>query len=372
MSALFSPFSVTAQQVENNSVAVSKAKVISIDKVSTREPSEFETTTNIQTITVEVLKGENSGKFVSFENDYIQLKEGDVFYLSTSYEDDGSVIYSVEDFDRLPVLYVLLAIFVLLIALIGRKQGLRGFVALCGSFILIIYALIPGVLAGYSPLLVVGGVSALIIILGSYITHGFNKTTTSAVVGMLATVVVTGTIGYLAVHFARFDGFGTEDAFFLSMNMKGSINMVELLLGGILIGLLGILYDVSIGQSVAVDELHSIAPNVGKKDIFKRAMRIGREHIGALVDTLAIAYVGASLPLLLLFYQSSADVALIVNRELFSAEIIRILIGSIGLILAVPITTALSVILLVKVKSGVGLIDEQKEKQELEKYTHHH
>ncbi len=131
--------------------------------------------------------------------------------------------------------------------------------------------------------------------------------------------------------------------------------MVGLLLGGIMIGLLGVLYDVAIGQAISVEELHRACPNLPKKHIYKRAIRIGREHIGALVNTLAIAYVGASLPLLLLMYTSAgaaanplADMAMSVNREVFAAEIMRTLVGSIGLVLAVPITTLIAVFVLVQ------------------------
>ena len=119
-----------------------------------------------------------------------------------------------------------------------------------------------------------------------------------------------------------------------------------------MIGLLGVLYDVSIGQAISVEELHHVAPHLPRWKIYKRAIRIGREHIGALINTLAIAYVGASLPLLLLFYSSGSDTPFLmtINKEIFSTEIIRTLIGSIGLVLAVPITTLLSTVMLIQNK----------------------
>ena len=130
-----------------------------------------------------------------------------------------------------------------------------------------------------------------------------------------------------------------------------------------MIGLLGILYDVAIGQAISVEELHHLAPHIGRGIIFKRAMRMGREHIGALINTLAIAYVGVSLPLLLLFSTPPVAVAMTINKEIFATEIIRILIGSIGLILAVPITTLLSVyILMPKVKKNIPKEELQKVK----------
>ena len=144
---------------------------------------------------------------------------------------------------------------------------------------------------------------------------------------MIVTVIATGLMAYFAVYKSRLTGVTGDETVYLNFNTGGSIDLVGLLMGGIMIGLLGVLYDVSIGQSISVEELHKIAPHIDRWTIYKRAIRIGREHIGALVNTLAIAYVGASLPLLLLFY-SSADSGFmtIINREVFATEIIRILI----------------------------------------------
>ena len=194
-------------------------------------------------------------------------------------------------------------------------------------------------------------VAAVIIIIGSFITHGFNRTTLSAVVGMMATILITGILAGIAVHVTHLTGYTTDETVYLNSNAHGSINMAGLLLGGILIGLLGVLYDIAIGQAVSVEELLRANSAIERKVLYKRATRIGKEHIGALVNTLAIAYVGVSLPLLLLFYSGSGDPILFtINREIFATEIIRTLIGSIGLILAVPITTLITVYILMKAK----------------------
>jgi uncharacterized membrane protein len=269
------------------------------------------------------------------------------------------------------VIYFFVALFIVLVLLIGGIQGIRGLISLAGSFILIIYVLIPGILHGYSPVLISIGVSSLIIVLGSYVTHGFNKTTSSAVIGMIVTVIFTGIMAYSAVHTAQFSGLASEEAVFLNLNTRGNIDLVGILIGGIMIGLLGILYDVAIGQAISVEELHHIAPHIPRKIIFKRAMRMGREHIGALVNTLAIAYVGASLPLLLLFSTPPVNIGMTINREVFATEIIRALIGSIGLILAVPITTLLSTFMLIKIKK-VPKEELEKEQKALEHFEHKH
>jgi uncharacterized membrane protein len=133
------------------------------------------------------------------------------------------------------------------------------------------------------------------------------------------------------------------------------------------------MYDAAIGQAVSVEELHRVAPHISRKTIYARAIRIGREHIGALVNTLAIAYVGASLPLLLLFYASAESASVIINREIFATEVVRSLVGSIGLILAVPVTTLISVWMLVKKSDAPADPKTLREESEaLEHAGHHH
>ncbi len=277
------------------------------------------------------------------------FKVGDLLYLRHDVDVlENFDMYSVADAYRLPWLYGLAGIFVVCVLAFGGRQGFRGLLALALSFVVIAYVLFPGILHGISPVLMSIGVASVMIILGSYITHGFNKITTSAVIGMVVTILFTGLLAYISIHGAKLTGFSSDESVYLNLNTNGSIDFAGLLLGGILIGLLGVLYDAAIGQAVAVDELHHVGPHLPRSIIFKRALRIGREHIGALVNILAIAYVGASLPLLLLFYQSGSDFGLTMNREIFATEIIRTLVSSIGLILAVPLTTLVAIFLLIK------------------------
>jgi uncharacterized membrane protein len=341
-----------AQELVPDTVTMMKARVVSIEKEEIKEIPGTDTKTSFQTINVEILDGKEKGKRVTVENDYLNLEKGEVFYLMhTVGQFDGMNYYSVNDPYRLPHVLVLVGLFVVAVFIFGGKQGVRGLASLIGSFVLIFFVLLPGILQGYSPLLV-----------------------TSAVLGMIATVSFTGLLAYWAVHFTRLSGFGAEEAMYLNFNSRGSIDILGLLLGGVIIGLLGVLYDAAIGQAVSVEELTRIAPHVPRKTIYQRALRIGREHIGALVNTLAIAYVGASLPLLLLFYQtSSASIAQIANTEIFSTEIVRIMIGSIGLVLAVPITTLVSVLMLVKKPAQtIDLQTVTEEQEALEHITHAH
>lgn len=348
------PASVFAQELAQDKVTISKARVLSIVSEESEILPGLDISATNQALRAVILNGDEEGKTVDVENHSFALEEGEVFYIMhTVGAFDGRDGYSVYEFDRMPILYVLLALFVGVIVLFGGKQGVRGLIALSVSLLSIFFILLPLIHAGYSPILVSIGIAAIIVVLGSYITHGVNHTTTSAVFGMLLTISLTGILAYLAIHFGRLSGFETDEAVFLNYNTRGALDFSGLLFGGIMIGILGILYDVSIGQSAAVEELHKTDPNLSRRDVYLKALRIGREHTGALVNTLAIAYVGVSLPLLLLFYSSgTSDFITIVNREIFATEIIRTMVGSIGLVLAVPITTFIATAMVIKVRKG--------------------
>ncbi len=356
-----------------DTITTVKARVIEVLHEEQKQVPGTDVTSTFQSLKVKILEGDQEGDTIDVSDDYLRLEVGDTFLLNRVVSGhDGKESYTVSDSYRIPSLIFFSVIFVIVVLAIGGVQGIRGLLSLLGSFFLILYVLIPSILHGYSPILVSIGVSALIIVVGSYITHGFNKTTTSAVLGMIVTVVFTGLMAYWAVHSSHLTGFESDEAVYLNLNTRGTLDIAGILLSGIMIGLLGVLYDVAIGQSISVEELHRIAPHVSRRKIYTRALRMGREHIGALVNTLAIAYVGASLPLLLLFSLSESSLSVVINREIFAAEIIRTLIGSIGLVLAVPITTLLAVLMVVRIKGSGSEDDIRNEQNALEHLSHKH
>jgi len=297
-----------------------------------------------QMLKVEILSGSNVGKIININNDYNRVSVGDELYARHTVDNLSDIdFWSVSDIYRIDILVILSVVFVIILFLFGGIQGVRGLLSLIGSIMLIFYVLIPGIYNGYPALLMSIIVSSFIIILGSYITHGFNRTTSSAVLGMIITVCATGVATYFAISYSHLSGFSSEEHTYLNLDTKGKIDMIGLLMGGIIIGLLGVLYDMAIGQAVSVEELYKANSNANKLSVYKSAIRIGREHIGALVNTLAIAYVGVSLPLLLLIQSSTTSITFIINSEIFATELIRILVSSIGLVLAVPITTIIAV-----------------------------
>ncbi len=345
---------VSAQELVFDTTETVKARVLEVIHEDVRVIDGTDTSTNFQVIKVEILEGMKKGEVVTIENDFIMMEEGETFYLRhTKDEVYGTETYLVSEPYRLPMLAFLAALFFGVVLFFGGKQGARGLLSLAMSFVFIVFLLLPGVLKGYPPVLVAVAVASLIIVVGSYVTHGFNRTTTTAVFGMIATVILTGVLAHLAIILTRLTGFSSDESIYLNFNTGGAIDIAGLLLGGVLIGILGVLYDAAIGQSIAVEELSAAGPDLSRGTIYKRALRIGREHIGALVNTLAIAYVGVSLPLLLLFYGFGSETILVaLNREIFATEIVRTLVGSIGIVLTVPITTLIAVRFLVKSKSS--------------------
>lgn len=367
------PSAIGAQVLTPDTQVLMKARVLSVENERTELIPGTDTPAQYQRITAQVLDGPESGETISIENDYLVLKPGEVFFAQhISSQFDGLDYYTVVEPYRLPWIWGVVALFLFVAIVIGGKQGLRALVALAGSFALIFYVLLPGILAGHSPVLVAMGVASVIVVFGSYVTHGVSRTTTAAVLGMIITILLTGVLAYVVTSGAQLSGFTSDEAVALNFNLRGAVSLSGLLLAGILIGLLGVLYDAAIGQAVAIDELIRIGPHLSRKFIFARAMRIGREHIGALVNTLAIAYVGASLPLLLFVYSaSSASLGFTLNQEIFATEIVRAMVGSIGLVLAVPITSIVAVMLLHR-GSRAPAVEVAEERREVENYTHHH
>jgi uncharacterized membrane protein len=265
---------------------------------------------------------------------------------------DGKEIYGVKDSYRLDVIWALLGSFILLVLFLGGKQGFLSLLSLVGSFGAMFYVLFPGILAGYNPVLLSGVLAVLILFLIMYMTHGFNRMTTSAFLGCFLTIAITIGLSYVVVLYAKLSGFSDEESIYLNFNTNGSINFQGLLLGAIIIGVIGIIDDIAITQASVVAELRNLNEKLSSQDIFRKAMKIGRDHTGAVVNSLVLAYTGASLPLLLLLYTSETPVLELINMDYISTEIVRTLVGSIGLVLAVPITTFVAV-KLIKDKSSV-------------------
>ncbi|MCF7835586.1 MAG: YibE/F family protein, partial [Candidatus Marinimicrobia bacterium] len=290
-------------QFFEHSEEILKAKVLEIIEQGEREIYGTNTNTFYQILSVEILEGNRKGSVVEIENDYILFQQGEKFFLK-HITDASSDTYIVYDADRNFALYFFIILFVLVVVAFGGKQGFRSLLSLIGSLLIIAYLFLPGILAGFSPLLISIIFSVFILIFSIFLTHGLNKKSTVAILGAGVSIIFTGLLAKFAIYLSILTGFASDASVYLNFVTEGGLNFEGLLLGAIIIGVLGILDDVAITQSSCVCEIEKLSPNLSKKEVYRKALNVGKDHVGALINTLALAYVGAMLPLLLLFYHS--------------------------------------------------------------------
>lgn len=340
---VFIPQILFAQTLQSEVKGTWRAEVIEILSIKQETVRGTGVLSEIQTIRARILSGSESGREVILENDYLLLNVGDKFFLNYLKTVNGEEIFQVGEPDRRGVLVFFIFLFAVAVVWLGRWQGVRSLLALVASLAIIVWFLLPNLLAGYSPVLLSALSAGMILTAAIYLTHGFNQEATVALTSTIGAVVATSILAYVAVWMLQLSGFASDEAVYLNINTAGTLDFSGLLLGAIIIGMLGVLDDIAITQASVVSELKAVGESLSKKEIYSRAMRVGREHVGALVNTLVLAYTGAALPLLLLFSISLEAPSMILNREVFATEIIRTIVGSIGLILTVPLSTALSV-----------------------------
>ncbi|RII11887.1 YibE/F-like protein [Streptomyces sp. YIM 130001] len=297
--------------------------------------------------TIKVTSGENKGR--TFE-EVIQpdtsrkLEKGQEVVVAYAPDAPKELQYSVTDVNRRLPLALLAGIFALAVVVVGRLRGLMALVALVVSFALLTLFILPAILQGSNPLVVaVVGASAIMLI-ALYMCHGITARTSVAVLGTLISLLLIGVLGSVFIGWASLTG-NTDDNTGLIHGLYPDIDMSGLLLAGVIIGSLGVLDDVTVTQTSAVWELHQADPTMSRRQLYSAGIRIGRDHIASVVNTLVLAYAGAALPLLLLFSIAQSGVGTVANSELVAEEIVRTLIGSIGLVASVPLTTALAALM---------------------------
>lgn len=342
MFPLLIPSNSSAQTLHQELVETVPAEVLEIMRTEIRTVPGTDISVTIQEVRAILKGGEREGQVATFENELALLEPGDHIFVNHLVTISGETYYQFKDVDRRSSLLVLATIFVFLLVWLSRSQGVRALLSLALSVIILLTLLVPMLLAGTSPSFVSLLIASTILALVLFGTHGFNPRSTIALFGTMSAVGITCFIAWVSVTMMHFTGLSSDAAIYLNFSTKGALDFSGLLLGSIIIGILGILDDVSITQASVVEELKAANPTFKGIDLYTRAIRVGRDHIGSLVNTLALAYIGASLPLVLLLAEAESDIMLSLNQELVSVEIVRILVGSIGLVLAVPFTTAVA------------------------------
>lgn len=249
--------------------------------------------------------------------------------------------YQLVDFQRGLPLALLAALFAIAVLVLGRWQGLKALGALVISFVVLVFFVLPAITGGESPLLVAIVGSGVIMFAVLYLTHGLSARTSTAVLGTMVSLTLIGVLGALWAAFAKLTGID-EDTSTLIAVLDQPIDTRGLLLAGVVIGALGVLDDVTVTQTSAVWELRAANPSLTRRQLYAAALRIGRDHVASAVNTLVMAYAGAALPLLLYMSLSGVGIGNIVTSQAIAQEIVRTLVGSIGIVAAVPVTTALA------------------------------
>ncbi len=314
---------------------------------SSEEPCPGETQEGVacRTVSFELDEGPDSGRIVSQQFVGAQgipaLDPGDEVILAFDATAEEGFRYRFVDRQRTSTLLWLALVFAGAVVVLGRLRGLAALAGLAASLLVLVWFVLPAILDGRSAVLVAVVGAAAIAYLALYLAHGFTLMTTVALLGTLAALALTVVLATVFVGVAELTGFASEEATAVQVG-AARIDLAGILLGGVVIGALGAIDDMTVTQASAVWELRAVSPLMSQRALIRSGLRIGRDHVASTVNTLALAYAGASLPVLLLLVLSRQSVATVLSGEVLATEIVRTLVGSIGLVAAVPVTTWLA------------------------------
>lgn len=249
--------------------------------------------------------------------------------------------YQFFDRQRRGVLWAVALVFALAVVALGRMRGVAALVGLVGSLGVLFWFVLPGILDGRPPVMIAVVGASLVAYVALYVAHGFRPLTTVALIGTLGALTLTALLSAAVVELAELSGLASDEASYLTL-FAVDIDLRGLVLAGIVLGAVGALDDVTVTQASAVWELREADRRMAPRELFRAGLRIGRDHIASTVNTLVLAYAGAAMPLLALFVLSEQSLGSLANSEAVATEIIRTLVGSIGLVAAVPLTTWLA------------------------------
>jgi uncharacterized membrane protein len=304
-------------------------------------PCSYDATVDCRRYRLQITSGEDAGTRFRWEQDIDSpLRAGDRILVTASRTGDQTT-YSFWDYQRSTPMWILVGLFAAAVVGLGRWRGVGALAGLAASLgVLLLWAL-PSLLDGNDPVAVALVAASVVAFIALYLAHGVNVATSVALLSTFAALAITGLLAWAFVTAAHFTGL-TEDATFFLNTLGVPIDARGILLAGIVIGSLGVLDDVTVTQVSAVGQLRHARPRASWRALYRSALSIGRDHISSTVNTLFLAYAGAALPLLLLFTEARQSVGSVATREIVATEIVRALVGSIGLVSAVPISTALA------------------------------
>jgi len=305
----------------------------------------------LQILEVRITNGAFKNEIIEVEN-YIDpnsayniiVNKGDGIFLITEVDkEDHITVAYVTEIIRDKYLIFLTVAFIITLILVGRFKGLKAAIALALTAIAVVKILLPLILKGYNPILISAGISIGIIIITLTIIGGFNRKTLSTIIGTSGGIFIAGILALIFGNISKLTGLSSEEARMLMfIPQEIDFNFRGLLFSGIILASLGAVMDVSMSISSSMFEVIKVDPTIKKNDLMSAGMSVGRDIIGTMSNTLILVYIGSSLPLMLLFMAYDISFIEIVNKDMIASEIIRALAGSIGLILAIPITVLVS------------------------------
>lgn len=310
-----------------------------------------------QQMEVIISNGPRRGDVVVVENGPLpevnaqRYRPGDRVFVRENLDPAASTAYVIEGRSRWRSLVLIALVFVGAVVLVARWRSVPSLLGLVLSFVVLLYYILPRLAAGADPLLTILVGVVLIVPASFYLAHGLSVKTSVAIVGTAISLGLTLLLAQVFVRSTGLTGYASEEAAFLQVQSSLRLNIRDLLVAGIIVGVLGVLDDVTIAQASTVQELQRANAQLGAWELFGRAMRVGQDHIASVVNTLVLVYAGASLPLLLLLRISPLPITYLVSHEIIAEEIVRMMVASIGLLTAVPITTWLAAVAVVRLRS---------------------
>ncbi len=338
-------------------ISFAEGKTYEKGQVIEFEEQEDEFGSKYQKIKLRLLTGKEEGKEIEIMNYLsdnelinIPIEEGKKVLLL--YDKEASEYYIASEVRDHYVLYLLI-LFLLVILFVGRMQGIKTIITLGITFLFIAFMELPLLSKGYHPIYVTIFVGILITIITICIISGWTKKSLSAILGTMVGVLFAGALSIIVSVQSNLTGMSMEEAMILASIYENGLNFQHLLFSGIILGSLGAVMDVSMSISSSIEEIHKASPNRSKKSLYRSGLRVGRDIMGTMANTLILAYVGSSLPMLLLFTSIDDHMIRVINLDVIATEFIRSIAGSIGLVLAIPATAFISVYM-IKMKKTIS------------------
>lgn len=349
---LFSNMSAMAQveNVEDSSnTKLYKAKVLEVENVELEDKTLM---SQYQKVKIELISGPDKGEVLEIKNYLgeqqaynIPVKKGQTVLVTRENFEHLGEEYFIADHYRQGYLLIITLLFIVLLIIIGRIKGIKAIITLGFAFILLFQGLLPLLLKGYSPLLLSSVYAIIVTIFTILVVGGISTKSFAAILGTSIGVLASALLAWSVGNLTSLTGLSGEEArMFFYIPKEVEISPQNLLYSGMLLGALGAIMDVGMSISSAINEIYQANPSISKKDLYISGMNVGRDIMGTMTNTLVLAYLGTSLPLILMFFVFSNNPVKFLNLEIIATEIIRIISGSIGLVLSIPITAAISVL----------------------------